>query len=340
LNNKIETKHQEDQIRPNSFEDEYRDVLLKEIKAYFFEAGTGRLKADKMRTVRCPACNEDRHQPFMEKDGFALKSCPNCDLIFVNPRPSETAQIEFFSQSKAIGLYSEMVEMTKAARAQLIFEPLVDYIFNRYGLQGGSLLEIGCGSGLLLEALAAKKSGWALRGVEPSDRAVAICRKKGLNVLHGSLEHLAEDEAYDLVVFWAVFDHFFDPFSIIEKSHRLLKAGGSILIGNMNIDGFESSVLGTDNPAFAPPERQNFFGIKSMEAMLKRGGFADIQIRTTGKLDVDIVKNYWLSGKTHERTKFLDKIVFGSEAVQSAFQSFLSQNRLAGHMTVTAVKPA
>lgn len=331
-------KHQEHVIRPMMVESEYRELLLQEIKTYFFESQTGQPKKDILVYVRCPACDQDHYDFFMEKDGFALQSCRGCGLIFVNPRPTEAVQMDFFSRSRAMSLYSEMVEMTKTARVPLIFIPLVELILDRYGTEKRNLLEVGCGSGLLLEVLTSKNLGWSLKGVEPSERAVEICRKKGLDVFHGCLEQLDDENEYDLIIFWAVFDHFFDPFSVVEKTYQLLKPGGSIIIGNINIDGFDSMVLSRDNTAFAPPERQNFYGITSMQSMLERAGFTDIKINTTGKLDVDIIRNYWQSGKTNGRTAFLEKIVFGSQSIQELFQSFLIQNNLSGHMTVTAVK--
>jgi SAM-dependent methyltransferase len=330
---------QENDIRPKSMDEEYEELLLEEIKSFFFDDNTGQLQTGMLTKIRCPACDHDNYKLFLNKTGFQLQSCFNCDLVFVNPRPTEAVQIDFFSQSKAMDLYSEMVEKTKVERAKLIFTPLADKIFSEFGTEGGNLLEVGCGSGLLLEALQMRNTAWRLKGVEPNERAVEICREKDFDVFHASLEEVKDDNKYDLVVFWAVFDHFFDPFSIIEKSFKLLKPGGSIVIGNMNIDGFDSVITGVDNSAFCPPERMNFFGIKSMSAMLERGGFIDVLVDTSGQLDVDIVKNYWESGNNNGRTEFLEKIVFGSEAVKGAFQSFLMENNLSGHMTVTAKKP-
>jgi 2-polyprenyl-3-methyl-5-hydroxy-6-metoxy-1,4-benzoquinol methylase len=327
----------ESNIRPEDTEKKYNELLTSEISDYFLD-NNGRIKGDISVDVNCLACDENDSKLFMEKDGFALQHCNHCGLVYLNPRPTESVLIDFFSNSKAIDLYSDMVESTKVERYDLIFNPLADFIINKYGDDGGSLLEVGCGSGLFLETMATKADSWSLKGVEPSQGAVDICNKKNIDVFHGGLESLNDSDAYDVIVFWAVFDHFFDPFTIVEKTHKLLKKGGSIVIGNLNIEGFESSILGKDNAALTPPERQNFFGIESMSKMLTRAGFKDVEIKTTGKLDVDIVKNYWSTDGSNERSEFLEKIIFGSEELKNAFQSFLMDNNLSGHMTVTAIK--
>ena len=328
----------ETSIRPDKLHDEFNELLAEEIRDFFLDKETLQLKKGVAKWVNCPACDNHDFKPYVEKDGFKLQACNSCGLVFVNPRPDERSLISFFSQSKAMNLYSEMVEETKSERYDLIFRPLAEFINNNYGKRGGHLLEVGCGSGLFLEVMAKENANWILKGVEPSERAVEICKSKDIDVFHGSLEELNENNKYDLIVFWAVFDHFFDPLMIVKKVYKLLKSGGTLLIGNMNIDGFDSTILGPDNFAFTPPERQNFFGEKSMKVMLERAGFKDIEIKTTGKLDVDIVRNYWMSGGKNGRNKFLEKIVLGDADVRNAFQSFLTDNNLSGHMTITAVK--
>ena len=331
-------KFKETRIRPNELDDKYNKLLSREIRHFFLESGSSKLKRGIAKHVRCPACDADDYDLSFEKDGFLLQLCKCCGLVFVNPRPDERTLIDFFAKSEAINLYSEMVERTKTDRYELIFHPLSHFIKNRFGTTGGRLLEVGCGVGLLLETLAKENRGWILKGVEPSEKAVAICKNKGFDVFHGSIEEHENNNSYDLIIFWAVFDHFFDPLMIVKKANEFLTNGGSILIGNMNIDGFDSEILGIDNTAFTPPERQNFFGVNSMTVMLQRAGFTEVQINTTGKLDVDIVRNYWKSGGTNGRNEFLEKIIFGPELVRNNFQSFLIENNLAGHMTVTAVK--
>jgi SAM-dependent methyltransferase len=330
-------KIKEASIRPKILHDNYAELLSTEIRSFFIENGVAELKKDIAVWVNCPACDADDSRHYLSKEGLQLHKCEQCSLIFMNPRPTESAMVEFFSKSKAIAVYSDMVNMTKEARAELIFNPLADFIFQNFEGEG-SLLEVGCGSGLLLDALSKKNNGWSLMGVEPSGRAVEICLSKGLDVFHGGLEEFDKFATYDLIVFWAVFDHFFDPYKILNKAHTLLKSGGSILIGSMNIEGFDSMVLCEDNEAFTPPERQNFFGEKSMRLMLQRSGFKNVQVKTTGKLDLDIVRNYWNAGGQNGRSRFLERLAFGPASTGAAFQEFLIKNNLSGHMTVIATK--
>lgn len=331
-------KINEASMRPKELHDHYAELLSDEIRSFFISTDdVAELKKDIAVWVNCPACDANDANHYLSKEGLQLHKCEQCSLVFMNPRPTENSMVEFFSKSKAIAIYSDMVDMTKEARTDLVFNPLADFIFQNFGREC-SLLEVGCGPGLLLDALSKKNNDWSLRGVEPSGRAVEICLSKGLDVFHGGLEEFDDVAAYDLIIFWAVFDHFFDPYKIVEKAHALLKSGGSILIGSMNIEGFDSMVLCEENEAFTPPERQNFFGKKSMSTMLKRSGFKNVQVMTTGKLDLDIVRNYWNAGGRNGRSSFLEGLVFGPASTSEAFQEFLIKNNLSGHMTVIATK--
>lgn len=328
-------------IRPKNIHHEQRQLLDKEILNFFIDSKTNTLKESIAVNLECcPACLSNNRRFYLNKLNFRLEECLVCGLVFTNPRPLENSIVEFFSKSKSMDLYSEMINESSMTRTELIFKPISSYILNNINSQG-RLLEVGCGNGLLLDCFKnSPNSNWDLNGVEINEVSSTLCKNKGLNVFHGALEHFDTKSKFDLVIFWAVFDHFFDPLSIAKKSFHLLNPGGKIFIGNMNIEGFDSLILGVDNFAFAPPVRQNFFGATSMGELLKNAGFDNINFFTNGSLDTDIVKNYWQNGNSHGKNPFLDK-VFNSSNPQTLenFQKFLQDNKLSGHMTMIGSKP-
>lgn len=326
-------------IRPDEIDQLYDELLKKEIAQSFIDEKTGALKAAVANHINCPACSvKPTPSGQFQKNGFNLVRCGNCEMVYLTPRPTRLSLANFFEGSQALGLYSEMVESSKVARTGHIFSPLVDSLSSILANPGKGL-EIGCGSGLLLEVIKAKYSKWEFFGLEPNKRAVEICRSKTLDVFHGVLETFETEEKYDLIIMWAVLDHFYSPIDVLTKACSLLTSGGYIVIGNMNIEGFDSMVFGDENPTFDPPERMNFFGKKSIKLLLERCGFFDVVIQTTGKLDVEIVRDYWGSGGRQGRNPFLEKIIMSDDLeVGSEFQSFLQKFNLSGHMTVTAKK--
>lgn len=97
----------------------------------------------------------------------------------------------------------------------------------------GSVLEMGCGIGLFLEAC--QKNGVEAVGVEYEKEGVDACLEKGLvayqHDLNKPLDYL-EDESFDAVIANQVIEHVPDEAqeNMVSEAYRLLKPGGQILL--------------------------------------------------------------------------------------------------------------
>merc|ERR1712187_158182 len=85
-----------------------------------------------------------------------------------------------------------------------------------------TLVDIGCGAGLFLEA--AKEEGWNTVGVEISTIAANHCRDKGLDIINSSFDA-------DLT---SLLEHVPDPFSLINVAFDKLASGGVLVVGVPN----------------------------------------------------------------------------------------------------------
>jgi SAM-dependent methyltransferase len=94
----------------------------------------------------------------------------------------------------------------------------------------GRLLDVGCGSGELLEAL--RDDGWRVSGVEPSARSAEIARtQRGLDVQTAAFDDAALPESScDVVVLAAVLEHLHDPLAALIRARRLLTPGGLVAV--------------------------------------------------------------------------------------------------------------
>ncbi len=94
----------------------------------------------------------------------------------------------------------------------------------------GRLLDVGCGSGELLEALRA--DGWRVSGVEPSARSAEIARtQRGLDVQTAAFDDAElPDGSFEAVVFAAALEHLHDPLAALARARRLLAPGGLVAV--------------------------------------------------------------------------------------------------------------
>lgn len=106
----------------------------------------------------------------------------------------------------------------------------------------GDILDVGCGSGKMLLAL--ESAGWRCHGVEISPAAVQAAREAGLaDVRSGSLTEVGyPTNSFDVVRFWHSLEHLRSPRAYLTEANRLLRTGGSLVVGVPNFSSFLSRV--------------------------------------------------------------------------------------------------
>jgi SAM-dependent methyltransferase len=108
-------------------------------------------------------------------------------------------------------------------------EILLHYLDRRLGgRRGMSLLDVGCGTGALLEALAGR---YQAVGLEPSERAVEFCRLRGLSMVRqGTPETYVPPRRFDLATMFDVLEHIPDDAGTLRRIHGFLTPGGHLLL--------------------------------------------------------------------------------------------------------------
>ncbi len=105
--------------------------------------------------------------------------------------------------------------------------------------EGLSLLDIGCGGGLLSEPMA--RLGFAVTGADASDRNIATARahaaQSGLAIDYraATAEALvAEDHSFDVVLNMEVVEHVADVAAYLKACTALVKPGGLTVVATLN----------------------------------------------------------------------------------------------------------
>ena len=91
------------------------------------------------------------------------------------------------------------------------------------------VLEVGCGTGLILERLApAAREAW---GVDLSPGMLRLAQQRGLNVVAGSVTELPfADESFDMVCSFKVLAHVPDIDRALAEIARVTRPGGHMLL--------------------------------------------------------------------------------------------------------------
>lgn len=116
----------------------------------------------------------------------------------------------------------------------------VDWIDGLAPLAGKVVIDVGCGGGILAEAMAAK--GARVTGIDLSEKALSVARlhlfESGLEVAyeHHSAEQMAETHpaGFDVVTCLEMLEHVPDPASIVAACAKLVKPGGQVFFSTLN----------------------------------------------------------------------------------------------------------
>lgn len=128
------------------------------------------------------------------------------------------------------------------------------YIDSKASVAEKTLLDVGCGGGLLCEAMAfrgAKVTGIDL-GEAPLEVAKMHATAQALSIdyQYGSVEQLAltQPQHYDVITCLEMLEHVPDPGSVIQACATLIKPGGHVFFSTLNrhIKAYLMAILGAE----------------------------------------------------------------------------------------------
>jgi 2-polyprenyl-6-hydroxyphenyl methylase/3-demethylubiquinone-9 3-methyltransferase len=116
----------------------------------------------------------------------------------------------------------------------------VDYIAAHVQLRDAAVLDVGCGAGLLSEALAAR--GARVTAIDLAPELIEVAKlhllESGQTVeyLLSSAEALAQQRegAFDVVACMELLEHVPDPAAILTACARALRPGGQLFVSTLN----------------------------------------------------------------------------------------------------------
>ncbi len=182
-----------------------------------------------------------------------------------------------------------------------------NYIDERSPVAGKQLLDVGCGGGILAEAMAVR--GANVTGIDMGEAPLAVARlhqfesNVSVNYRRITAEELAaaEPAQYDVVTCMEMLEHVPDPQSIIDACAKLCKAGGDLYFStlNRNPKSYAFAIVGAEYILKLLPKGTHdyakFIRPSELAAWLRK---AELQLRDiTGMVYNPITKNYKLDAR-------------------------------------------
>ena len=260
----------------------------------------------------CLLCGSDRlkriQRDLPAEDGslFSILECVACRLGMIDPiLPPQTLSgfypEDYYSyremtddQEADAGLYERVSRYIRTQTYQEHYLPVskktmklsdricmkaLAYLGGfRFGLSlppqnGGRILDVGCGDGFFLRSV--KNIGWEVHGMEMSEEAVHRAKSMGVEqVTRGTFDDASYPENYfDVIRFWSVLEHIYDPLATLAKVNRFLKPGGLLVLQVPNYRSAAARWAGSRWSAWDVPRHLYHFSSRSLKTLLEKSNF-------------------------------------------------------------------
>ncbi len=112
------------------------------------------------------------------------------------------------------------------------------YISDNLKLKGSKILDLGCGGGLLSEAMTNR--GADVIGIDASLKTIEIAKKHAkeqnlkIKYINTDIESFDHKEKFDAVICFELIEHVPDPNELIKHMSRFIKPNGKLFLSTIN----------------------------------------------------------------------------------------------------------
>jgi len=254
-----------------------------------------------LETVNCALCGSAESERVFtvpslrlrsEPLTFELRRCRQCGLVRLSPRPVAAEMAVLYQPQHYTAPRRELVRRLEG----LILRERVSFV--RSHTQGKRILDVGCGTGSLLQALS--ETGYDVYGLEPYQDAVAGVTGDLQSRIQCQPFEAADypENNFDVITLWHVLEHLARPVETLQSIRKFLKPDGTLLLEVPNFASHEARWLGPHWYNLDAPYHFWHFTPETLEAVVKRAGFEVTACVTSAITRPVWLLNYLLLGAT------------------------------------------
>ena len=283
----------------------------------------------------CIVCKSKKLNFFSFKYNHNLDRCESCGHIFTNPYPSEK-QINYYYNSSMKEFENSFFKETFDARTN-IFIPRARLI-KKLLKDKGSLLDIGAGIGIFLNAFKKIKSNIEFTACDINYEAIEMIESKfpRVNTINCDFLELDEKKKYNCITLWDTFEHLLNPSKFLSKIQKILKKNGYLILSTPNTLSLEWAIAKENHVQILPPGHVNLYNRNNIKLVFNKNFKVKDILTLNGTLDVSYIERY-VSTKA-DISSFFWKNFLDKKNISLNIANEISKHCLAGNMMVIVKK--
>ena len=264
----------------------------------------------------CPVCernNADQPKVPESRDGWNLKRCADCSLVYLeNPVSYEALQSEYRWAETAVKRH-EVQQAESAVTASLasswrticrraFYQNKCLRWIERY-VSPGAVLDVGCGPGGLLAQLPAQYTPF---GIEIDSKTAEKARERfaprqGQVIVADGPSGMAQLPSgyFNGIVMKCYLEHETSPFEVLVEAKRVLRQNGVLIIKVPNYGSLNRRLRGANWPGYRFPDHVNYFDPDNLARLVSRAGF--MVTRNNWRDHFPLNDNLYLMGEPREQ---------------------------------------
>lgn len=238
-----------------------------------------------MNNILCPICKVDETNLLFVKNDYQLVKCCKCNLIYVNPQPSDDVIHNYYQDNYGeMYIHSPRKMKSKFRDARRDINRLIKL----KKIPKVKFLDVGCSYGYIVKT--AYDYGWEASGIDLSENSINFAIDNfGINVQVADIFQIKKQNYFDFITMFDVIEHTKDPFDYLKKVYSLINEGGYLTIGTPDVGHYKARDESWGD--YQPPEHLFYFDLNTLRRVCEMVGFKFVKkyIRSPFRATIKLV---------------------------------------------------